>query len=121
MTPQDRLPNEFRINGGNQELKWIFGLYQLHLNVSAPGLASFDVANPTVYSGGPAQPYVFATGGGASYEHRYNRAYAGFGEVTYSVMNNLRLTAGLRYSYDADSTHGISQEFVPRRRHHSTP
>ena len=108
-----QITNEFRVNGGDQKLKWIFGLYQLHLGVSAPGLASFDVANPTVYAGGPAQPYVFATGGGQTYDIVTNRSYAGFGEVTYSVMHNLRLTAGLRYSYDDDATHGISQELVP--------
>ena len=108
-----QITNEFRVNGGDQTLKWIFGLYQLHLNVSAPGIASFDVANPTVYSGGPAQPYVFATGGGETYDIVTNRSYAGFGEVTYSILDNLRLTGGLRYSYDDDATHGISQELIP--------
>jgi iron complex outermembrane receptor protein len=108
-----QITNEFRVNGGDRNLKWIFGLYQLHLGVSAPGLASFDVGNPAVYSGGPAQPYAFATGGGETYDVVTNRAYAGFGEGTYSITDNLRLTAGVRYSYDDDATHGISQEFVP--------
>ena len=108
-----QITNEFRVNGGDHNLKWIFGLYQLHLNVSAPGIASFDVANPTVYSGGPAQPYVFATGGGETFDVVTNRSYAGFGEVTYSALDNLRLTGGLRYSYDDDATHGISQELIP--------
>ena len=108
-----QLTNEFRVNGADQNLKWIFGLYQLHLDVSAPGIASFNVANPTVYSGGPAQPYVFATGGGETYDVVTNRAYAGFGEVTYSILDNLRLTGGLRYSYDKDATHGIIQESIP--------
>ena len=66
-----QITNEFRVSGAAEKLKWIFGLYQLHLGVSAPGIASFDVANPTVFSGGPAQPYVFASGGGRDVRRRY--------------------------------------------------
>jgi iron complex outermembrane receptor protein len=108
-----QITNEFRVNGGDHNLKWIFGLYQLYFGVSAPGLASFNIGNPTVFSGGPAQPYAFATGGGETYDIVTDRSYAGFGEVTYSVLDNLRLTGGLRYSYDDDSTHGVSQELIP--------
>jgi iron complex outermembrane recepter protein len=108
-----QLTNEFRVNGGDQKLKWIFGLYQLYLGVSNPGIASFNVGNPTVFSGGPAQPYVFATGGGETYQVVTNRAYAAFGEVTYSILDNLRLTGGLRYSDNNDDTHGITQEHIP--------
>ena len=50
---------------------------------------------------------------GETYDVVTNRAYAGFGEATYSILDNLRLTGGLRYSYDDDSTHGITQVLIP--------
>jgi iron complex outermembrane receptor protein len=108
-----QITNEFRINGTSDTLKWVFGLYQLHLGVGGPGLASFEIDNPGVFSGGPGQPYVFATEGGETYDAVTNDAYAAFGEATYSVLSNFRLTAGLRYSYDEQRTNGITQALVP--------
>jgi iron complex outermembrane recepter protein len=108
-----QVTNEFRVNGSSEKLKWVVGLYQLHFGVGGPGLADFEIDNPGAFAGGPAQPYSFTTGGGATYDAVTNDAYAAFGETTYSVLSNFRLTAGLRYSYDEQRTNGITQAAIP--------
>lgn len=76
---------ELRLSGNSDRLKWLLGLYWYKSN---SGL--FVKASPAAI----IPPIVFV-----NLTNRL-KSYAGFGQVTYSITDALRLTVGGRYSSD---------------------
>jgi iron complex outermembrane receptor protein len=76
----NQFSNELRVNGGSGRLKWLAGLFQLwnhskEDNILGPNFAGYIVDTT-------------------------NKSYAAYGQLTYSVTDKLRLTAGARESRD---------------------
>ena len=114
---QHQYSNEIRIASSDQNttagsISWVGGVYQLLSRVNDPGFA-FELYNPTSFSGGPIEPYVVSTGGGANFDRVLDKSYAAFGQVTYSITDTWRLLAGLRYSKDSQNANGVIQTYLP--------
>jgi iron complex outermembrane receptor protein len=77
---------------GDQNIKWLTGLYWEH-------------EHNTVYRDylPPFEPIILD-----NYPHVNSTSYAAFGQVTYSVRPNVRVTGGLRYTVDSKNQSGES-------------
>jgi iron complex outermembrane receptor protein len=89
----NQFSQEIRLSSRNTErLEWIAGAYYFRENKKgALGLVRENLRNAV--TGAPAASGVFiipATG--------TTNAYAGFAQASYKLMDNLKLTAGIRYS-----------------------
>jgi iron complex outermembrane receptor protein len=84
-------------------LRWTGGLYWFHENQS-------DVLSPEF--GNPVNP-ALAPGLLNLDTEIYTVSYAGFGQVTYSLLDNFRLTGGIRYTMDDKKMHGTTQTVIP--------
>jgi iron complex outermembrane receptor protein len=99
--------NELRLsNSGSGKLNWLVGLYQFHTRDRHEVL--FGVPP------GTSSPLL----NGENAPSRQN-TYAGFGQATFSVADDIRLTAGGRYSWqnlktvNGASLHGEFPDFTP--------
>jgi iron complex outermembrane receptor protein len=115
---QQQYSNELRFasnNNGDKSagtLSWVGGLYQLLSDTHSPGFA-FELYNPSSFFGGPTTPYLVQTGGGANFDHVVGDSYAGFGQLTYSATDWLRILGGARYSLDNQRLTGVIQTYLP--------
>jgi iron complex outermembrane receptor protein len=87
---------ELRIGNSGSRLKWVAGLYY------------FDEQQTQFYTL-RALPIQFGT----TQTDLSTRAYAGFGEATFSVTDSIRLIAGARYSRDEKRQSGLSVATLP--------
>lgn len=108
----NQVTNELRLSGDNDRLNWVLGLYAFHQYAFGPGVA-FQIFNPASFTGGPTQPLAFTSGGNASYMNVVTDSKAAFGQATYKLTPELRITAGLRYSSDRRHAYGTAQSAVP--------
>ncbi len=103
-------------NGGNP-FTWIFGLYYSESNSfgkSSQYITGFNSAANSIYGLTAAQLlgddipndlfFKFDT-------HTKDYEYAGFGEVSYNITPDLKITAGLRYLYARTTSLGTSSGF----------
>jgi iron complex outermembrane recepter protein len=112
-----QISNELRITSNNADkgagsISYVGGLYQLYSDGYGPG-GSFEVYNPAVFSGGSETPYLVRTGGGQDYGKVIDHSYAVFGQVSYSLLDWLRMTGGGRYSNDIQHATGTLQTYLP--------
>ena len=86
-------------------LEWVVGIYAFH---SEGGLSPAGVFLQGYGNRGPSvdEADIVLSGLGST------KAYAGYGEAKYALTDNLRLTAGLRYSWE-ERTLDESQVSVP--------
>ena len=90
---------EIRFSVGDGPLKAQAGLYYFKERSGIRGLF-FGVLSPT-----PGTPgYVY----GFPQDPTIAESWAGFGQATYAVASNFRLTAGIRYSHDKKSRDGAT-------------
>ncbi|HEX7784464.1 MAG TPA: TonB-dependent receptor [Sphingobium sp.] len=95
--------NELRLAGDTDRLNWLVGFYGYH--TEQPGLA---IVGTTAGPNGPAipgTPFPFYA------SHVLNNrleGIAGFGQLTYKIVDGLHLTAGGRYGVDSTKANGIS-------------
>ena len=91
-------------NGGNP-LTWIFGLYYSEANSlgkSAQYISGFNSTVNSVYGMTATQLLGEAIPDDLFFKfhsHTKDYEYAGFGEVSYNILPELKVTAGLRYLY----------------------
>jgi len=90
---QDQFSQEFQINGSSFEdrLEWVAGLYYFTEE------GSVSIADLVL------EPIQLATGMELNFNtdlHIENKSYAAYGQGTFSVTDKLKLTAGLRYTYE---------------------
>jgi iron complex outermembrane recepter protein len=115
LTSDDRArqqSHELRFTGGDERLKWVAGGYLFTQTAKGFG-ASFNILNPAAFSGGPARPYAFQSGGPQNFQHVKTDSRALFGQATFSLTEQFRVTGGLRYSDDERSAEGRSQALIP--------
>ena len=84
-------------------LKWTGGLYWFHEDQTDRSFAAF--ANPVDVTLSPAD--ILITG------IVHSSSYATFGQATYALLDNVRLTAGGRYTWDSKSIAGTNLITVP--------
>jgi len=85
--------NELRLSQVKDRYQWLVGLYQYYGNSNSdPGLAY--IAFPGITNVPPARISY------SGYDHTEERAWAAFAQGTYSILDDLRLTVGGRFSYD---------------------
>jgi iron complex outermembrane recepter protein len=90
----DLFNNEIKISNGNSsDLSWTAGLYQY-----------FSTNRENIDFGPNLLGWNYST---------QQKTYAGYGQVTYSVLSGTRLTAGLRESIDSLSTGPHALDFFP--------
>lgn len=83
----DQTTHELRLAGENDRIKWIAGLYAYRL--VSDGIFSFGARS--LEEGGVPVSIV---------DRNQIKGAAAFGQITYSLTDSLRLTAGGRYSHD---------------------
>lgn len=85
--------SEVRLGKDTKRLKWVAGLY--YFLEEENGYALIDQGVPQLTN--------------ATYPSNVARSYAAYGQVTYSVLKDLRLIAGLRYTIDDRRFRGASR------------
>lgn len=81
------------LSQGDGPLQWILGLYHLRDKRRERGVFTTPLFDELGLSSGPI---------GRDFDQR-TRSYAVFGQATYRLLENLRLTAGARYSHERKS------------------
>jgi iron complex outermembrane recepter protein len=114
---QTQYTQELRLAWESDRLKWQTGLYWFKadshevINVTPGNAAPPGLGDPPL----PANESDVAPG----YLHihldhlTHKTSYAGFGQMTYSLLDDTRLTAGLRYSWDQTDGSGNDYTLVP--------
>jgi iron complex outermembrane recepter protein len=98
------------ISTGNGPLQWVAGVYQFYQHYQQP-VSAEDLQQPQLNEPLGAQSAVcFFTGGVCAPPHLYrwydnrpdiqDQSYAGYGQIDWKVEPTLKLTLGVRYSYD---------------------
>ena len=100
------------ISTGDSPLQWVAGFYQFYQSYQQP-VSAEDLEQPQLNGNpGSALPSVFCaqTGGVCAPETLFrwfdnrpavsDQSYAAYGQIDYKVTPTLKLTAGIRYSYD---------------------
>lgn len=90
---------EFQLSGKSDRLSWIVGLYYFHENDE--GLQ--DIPFNNIIIGFPA-PGTFVQGFNAGGTIKTD-ALAAFGQASYEIVDDLRLTLGARYSSEKKTDH----------------
>jgi iron complex outermembrane recepter protein len=85
------------------DLKWTAGLYWFRENQTDHTVATF--ANPIDASLAYANVLIDGL--------IHTSSYAGFGQATYAVLDEFRLTAGARYTWDSKDISGINLTTIP--------
>ena len=104
-------------NGGGLPITWIGGLYYSdakYLGTSAQYVTGFNATFQHFYGEPPIDALGVATPNDLFYDfvnRLDDRQYAAFGEVSYYVLPEFKLTAGLRYLYGRDSATNVSGGF----------
>lgn len=101
--------HELRLNGEMGRLKAIAGLYYWNQtgNYRSQNANFFGPVDP-----GPPASYTFSRDGWQiNPAFNKGKGYAAFAQGSYSVLDNLRLIAGVRYSYTQKSINGSSQTY----------
>jgi iron complex outermembrane receptor protein len=97
LTPDTLVTQEFLLSSeGESRLKWTGGFFYFDQNQSLNSLFGIGDVTPTTYAGGSSTKIL---------------SYAAFGDAEYEVIDNLFLTAGVRYS-DDETTHIINTEAI---------
>jgi iron complex outermembrane receptor protein len=98
------------ISTGDSPLQWVAGLYQFYQSYQQP-VSAEDLEQPQLNGpfGAPAA-LCAQTGGVCAPETLYrwfdnrpavkDQSYAGYGQLDYKITPTVKLTAGIRYSYD---------------------
>ncbi|MDA5194420.1 TonB-dependent receptor [Govanella unica] len=96
---------EFRLVSSNDSaLQWVAGLYYLNEKTDRDerallGMYGLDSSNNVTVVAPLTQ--------GGELQLNTTKSYAGFGQVTYAVLDRLKLTAGARYTYETKDMRGI--------------
>ena len=104
-------------NGDGLPIAWIAGLYYSdakYLGTSAQYVTGFNQTFSKFYAGTPEEVLGAATPNDLFYDfvnRLDDRQYAAYGEASYYVVPELKLTAGLRYLYGRDSATNTSGGF----------
>ena len=93
---QKQYTQELRLSQVSDHLKWTAGLFQYATRANNRGRTFFIPAtSPTLILGdGPAKTDT--------------DSYAVFGQATYSITDSLRVTGGLRYTWDRRKVNGVT-------------
>ena len=94
---------EFQLSGKSTRLNWLVGLYYFHEDDQGGQLVPFN--NYIVGFPAPGTKVQGFFGGG----YIKTKALAAFGQASYEVVDNLRLTLGARYSWEKKIGH---EEFM---------
>jgi iron complex outermembrane recepter protein len=103
--------------GDGLPITWIAGLYYSdakYLGTSAQYITDFNQTFAQFYSGTPAEVLGAPTPNNLFYDfvnRLDDRQYAAYGELSYYVLPEFKLTAGLRYLYGRDSATNVSGGF----------
>jgi iron complex outermembrane receptor protein len=108
---------EFTVNGKalDEKLKWTAGFFYFNERSPNDG-GTLYLFLPSAGSAPPAAPTGPAAAAGKqitytdwSHNSEANSSYAGYAQATYSIWDDTRVTAGLRYTYDERSAYIASQ------------
>jgi len=83
---------EVRLSGSTDDFKYVIGVYYFNEDHVTDNRAPFSLR----LFGGPNEFVQFYNAGG----EETTDAYAGFGQVDYSLLTDLTLSVGIRYSYE---------------------
>jgi iron complex outermembrane receptor protein len=118
--PADQTSVELRLaSPANSKVKWVGGLYYFNeTQHDDENYLEFVPLPNVIYAGviphfDPAIPFIDAQG---YFGRRYrlgDKSAAAFGQATYPVTDALRLTAGIRYSYEDKTASGYSPINMP--------
>ncbi len=114
---RDQYSNELRFTSNSSaksrgDVAWVGGVFQNHAKATDNGEAG-DIYNPAVFTGGSAMPYLVSFGDRQNQSRIIENSYSAFSQVTYSVLDPLRVLAGLRYSVDDRHGTGLLQTYLP--------
>lgn len=92
-------------DSGHSKLKWVGGVSVYDNNNRLNIIQSINVLTILSPAPGLAFPGVVAIHASNSYTST-ERSYAAFGQFTYPILPNVRVTAGGRYNYDTNAYNG---------------
>lgn len=81
---------EARLNHDSAQLKWVAGLYYYGERIDGRALIDQGIVQVSTFT----------------YNENKTDAYAAFGQATYSILEPLRLIAGVRYTSERHTLHG---------------
>ncbi|TAJ69960.1 MAG: TonB-dependent receptor [Phenylobacterium sp.] len=98
---QDQQSFELRIaSNGAERLDYVLGVYAYRTEIQSNAAAQFG-SNATHFLVSPALPAALLDGYLQEVDaHAVTRSYAAFGQATWQVAERLKLTTGLRYTYE---------------------
>lgn len=98
---QDQQSFELRLASGDGEpLSYVLGLYAYRTEIQSTAAAQFG-ADATYFLASPSLPGALLDGYLQQVDaHAVTRSYAAFGQATLPVTARLKLTTGLRYTYE---------------------
>ena len=97
------LSNELRITGDGDKLKWLVGLFAYRNKIVGQGIVGTAVG-----PGGPAIPGTPFPFFSSNVKSNVLKGAALFGQATYSVSDDFRITVGGRYGQDKKNANGIA-------------
>ncbi|MCB2086334.1 MAG: TonB-dependent receptor [Sphingomonadaceae bacterium] len=102
------LSNELRISGDTDKLKWLAGLFTYRNRISGLGIVGTTLgpSDPNLPLGGVFGLPFYSS----NVQRNVLKGAAVFGQATYSVTDDLRITVGGRYGVDDKKANGISLE-----------
>lgn len=128
---QDQTSQEFRLSSkGNNRVDWVGGLYYFNQTVATNGITQYgkdasywllgcqpSAANPLLCSPNATLPDSLLNGYTAiNVSSIETTSYAAFGQLTWNVTDRLKITPGLRYTYekkDGDYDLSVSGGGIP--------
>ena len=94
------------IGKGQGEIKWLVGVYHFESDTPYSGQVSPATSQPAYFPVVPQGTQFFPPIPGAYVKIQESTieqtSYASFGQLTYSILDHLRATGGLRYSWDRE-------------------
>ena len=112
---QDQTSQEFRLSSqGDNRIDWVGGLYYFNQTVATNGITEYGAdasywllgcvanpLNPTLCSSASTLPSALLDGYTAiNVSSIETTSYAAFGQLTWNVTDRLKITPGLRYTYE---------------------
>lgn len=109
----DALTAELTLNGKaiDDRLDWTAGLFYFRESAEGQGaIAQFSSSTPSFLQPTPGRQGTITDTSGTT---GANRSYAGYAQATYKLLDDLRLTGGVRYTRDERKAHitGLVQTF----------